>query len=113
MCGKDLSGQVDDISLTGSPPHVRERHYPHGSGDLNGGITPACAGKTQHVIIIVDKSRDHPRMCGKDCRYTCHTEMIWGSPPHVRERLGIGQLYFKVDGITPACAGKTLSPRHI
>ena len=33
-----------------------------------------------------------------------------GSPPHARGRLGVDALRDLQDRITPACAGKTLSP---
>ena len=47
MCGKDeVNGIMNDI-VTGSPPHVRERHFAFKRVDIAAGITPACAGKTK------------------------------------------------------------------
>ena len=29
------------------------------------GITPACAGKSTVVAVVVEDNKDHPRMCGE------------------------------------------------
>ena len=51
------------------------------------GITPARAGKTRRFLPAMNKTRDHPRSCGKD-EY-CQTGMLSSG------------------WITPARAGKT------
>ena len=51
------------------------------------GITPACAGKSTVVAVVVEDNKDHPRMCGeKPIRAYVK---IWneGSPPHVRGKV--------------------------
>ena len=66
MCGKDHSLTSAIASTSGSPPHVRERLTRAELASFLGGITPACAGKTDlesKVFLLVE---DHPRMCGKD-----------------------------------------------
>ena len=46
-------------------------------------------------------------MCGKDeCQPGCPGSME-GSPPHVQERRFYAIFYKGLQGITPACAGKT------
>ena len=112
MCGKDAVLKHTDMPAVGSPPHVRERRL-HLLGTTAGkGITPACAGKTNGQSPTACVYEDHPRMCGKDHCIVGFVNPIAGSPPHVRERPT------KLDEmrgwmrITPACAGKTISPCH-
>ena len=57
---------MENRTILGSPPLVRERRshlrgcFPHL------GITPARAGKTSLIAGNTDKQGDHPRSCGKD-----------------------------------------------
>ena len=55
-------------------------------------------------------SGDHPRVRGeKDFEVTI-TRPMRGSPPRVRgEAAGLCQDFFK-EGITPACAGRSITP---
>ena len=66
VCGKDVSEATDQDGEPGSPPRVRERprHFP--CIGYHRGITPACAGKTQHRWFGLELEWDHPRVCGKD-----------------------------------------------
>ena len=71
-------------------------------------ITPACAGKTVDMIPERYFYGDHPRVCGKN-RYVCvHYSKSIGSPPRVREKLQGKKTLNVMNGITPACAGKTV-----
>ena len=47
MCGKDVISWDIASRASGSPPHVRERRDRVVLGVVDGGITPACAGKTE------------------------------------------------------------------
>ena len=107
MCGKDWSISRHMMTHPGSPPHVRERRF--GSRDIvrTLGITPACAGKTQMTTMMMNKARDHPRMCGKDIPTAKYSYFQLGSPPHVRERPQLPAEHETKRRITPACAGKT------
>ena len=87
MCGKD--------------PHIFQ------VVEINAGITPACAGKTQICVSSHFTLRDHPRMCGKDQVSKATICLKVGSPPHVRERLFVPSYRTFYYRITPACAGKT------
>ena len=91
------------------------------------GITPACAGKTKRhpstTIRIWDHPRvcgenlskykfltdkkDHPRVCGENVSASPFTPVSKGSPPRVRGKHRPDVRRGEIDGITPACAGKT------
>ena len=47
MCGENLENRSIVCKSAGSPPHVRGKHGADGVAGKDGGITPACAGKTQ------------------------------------------------------------------
>ena len=51
---------------------------------------------------------DHPRMRGEDLLTHIARASEQGSPPHARGRLKAWSVMLEGDGITPACAGKTL-----
>ena len=72
------------------------------------GITPACAGKTLIPCLMKFFWRDHPRVCGKNFKPLSVTLACAGSPPRVREKLIRDGVIAYADGITPACAGKTV-----
>ena len=48
-------------------------------------------------------------MCGKNQNKSSRELITMGSPPRVREKLDSKTLDCTVSGITPACAGKTLT----
>ena len=65
MCGeKDVVG-IAYRSGHGSPPHVRGKESFVEHGFVIGGITPACAGKSQPAGAKATLKEDHPRMCGE------------------------------------------------
>ena len=76
------------------------------------GITPACAGKTLALVPLLQKSQDHPRVCGKNFGKAMIGLLSVGSPPRVREKRQDGIFGIFNVGITPACAGKTRSLKH-
>ncbi len=107
VCGKDVSVINSVLHGLGSPPRMRERlkRLVTPSGRI--GITPAYAGKTRELALILHLPRDHPRVCGKDSLGAVSLAFCLGSPPRMRERL-IGCGVFSVlSRITPAYAGKT------
>ena len=74
-------------------------------------ITPACAGKTTPRALHRRRKEDHPRVCGENQEINGVTYVAQGSPPRVRGKpvdLCSDEVLI---GITPACAGKTLSRR--
>ena len=69
-------------------------------------ITPACAGKSALAGAMQNHFRDHPRMCGEKRVRLAFICGIWGSPPHMRGKADSPSARFRIDGITPAHAGK-------
>ena len=72
-------------------------------------IIPACAGKTWTPFLPLGVAPDHPRMRGEDPKAAFTSDAPVGSPPHARGRLHLNSRRIVVQGITPACAGKTSS----
>ena len=68
-------------------------------------ITPACAGNSCYFIIILEHSRDHPRVCGEQCILGPRLHRYDGSPPRVRGTVDFFLVIMRGSGITPACAG--------
>ena len=100
----------------GSPPRVRERPSSSSQKLYASRITPACAGKTITIFLLIPLLRDHPRVCGKDPSGPAYMMSSWGSPPRVRERRHCTNTICSCSWITPACAGKTspkLRARHL
>ena len=106
MCGKSLKIVLWIGLPVGSPPRVREKLAIHISQSSATGITPACAGKASLLTLLVDSTRDHPRVCGKSFIVCCFSKSASGSPPRVREKRVIAASTRCYHGITPACAGK-------
>ena len=107
MRGEDVCGELARRTELGSPPHARGRHLVEEFSGWCGGITPACAGKTQQCRRVLGVRRDHPRMRGEDDESGLEPDPRGGSPPHARGRPGIAGVAVRAGGITPACAGKT------
>ena len=76
------------------------------------GITPACAGKTDFLQRGQRKLQDHPRVCGENLLRPTPTPRLPGSPPRVRGKRKEMRVEPGDVRITPACAGKTASPRR-
>ena len=76
------------------------------------GITPACAGKSRQCPKKYRPAGDHPRVCGEKQLLNSFVEELAGSPPRVRGK-GPGHIKSRpTDGITPACAGKSLGVKN-
>ena len=84
-----------------------EKRYVKATRASRRGITPACAGKSRAVFIIMPRFWDHPRMCGEKSFYCVARMQLQGSPPHVRGKESNARRKGQKDGITPACAGKS------
>ena len=110
MCGEKTLLTTECAGEEGSPPHMRGKVTILPASCSAGGITPACAGKRDRWCCGAWPLRDYPRVCGEKSVCCPLVWIIWGSPPHVR---GKGLVGFELDiriRITPACAGKSLSP---
>ena len=96
---------------SGSPPHARGILVDNLLHHSPKGITPACAGNTYPSYVATTCPRDHPRMRGEYRMKSLQNFLRLGSPPHAR---GIPPCDYSAvwySGITPACAGNTLSFR--
>ena len=109
MRGEDASAPNGNRPASGSPPHARGRRRSTASEGPAGGITPACAGKTGIGSRAISEVEDHPRMRGEDAQQRYPQRSDRGSPPHARGRLRGPTRAGRPRGITPACAGKTVS----
>ena len=94
----------------GSPPHARGKEIGRHPGRDKPGITPACAGKRALRSESTGKQKDHPRMRGEKSSSEMVLFRTSGSPPHARGKVAGGKRGTVHRGITPACAGKSLSP---
>ncbi len=95
------------VSIPGSPPLMREGLENNGDTAVGAGITPAHAGRTLLVLLIIESFQDHPRSCGKDINFSIDCQPVIGSPPLMREGLIAGLVLVTTGGITPAHAGRT------
>ena len=92
----------------GSPPRVRGKVPKSLYRCLVTGITPAHAGKSAASPKSPPESEDHPRVCGEKAA-TPNVEAFYeGSPPRMRGKVRLRQGFHLCDGITPACAGKSV-----
>ena len=91
-----------------SPPRVRGKVGGGLCADRLPGITPACAGKSAIKTPVSVMHQDHPRVCGEKVpKKPCQSDRR-GSPPRVRGKDSRTMGYGGSEGITPACAGKSI-----
>ena len=107
MRGEDFPSPRLGVGGAGSPPHARGRQRVQPVLAHPGRITPACAGKTVHSADAAPILSDHPRMRGEDSSHAFSASESPGSPPHARGRRPGFERKALMQGITPACAGKT------
>ena len=90
-------------------PHVRGEVRIRFATTICGGITPACAGRSPYWPFQQRLKPDHPRVRGeKGHRQFIHAARL-GSPPRARGEVYMILFAFALDGITPACAGRSHS----
>ena len=111
VCGENPCMHSPKLPQAGSPPRVRGKPAQHFLSCLKSRITPACAGKTSDAPHSRRHRRDHPRVCGENSQHPSHAARSRGSPPRVRGKLEVPFRDVLLDGITPACAGKTAPVR--
>ena len=110
VCGEKAYSLVINGSEWGSPPRMRGKGTKRCSSRRGGRITPAYAGKSKRIAPSSVLFGDHPRVCGEKDASAVKLYVTSGSPPRMR-----GKVFFYVAaihgfGITPAYAGKSLSP---
>ena len=95
------------MSPVGSPPRMRGKPRGHEGARHRGRITPAHAGKTSRTRKSRFSAADHPRACGENLLFFCHTTSRLGSPPRMRGKRSATINHGALLRITPAHAGKT------
>ena len=75
-------------------------------------ITPAYAGKSVERKGENPFDLDHPRLCGEKSQIPLKNSPIPGSPPPMRGKVTVSSSSRVMIGITPAYAGKRLTPEH-
>ena len=74
---------------------------------INGGLIPACAGKTVDYLRGLLSYRAHPRVCGENAAHVARLGRLVGSSPRVRGKRTPPRPKDPSEGLIPACAGKT------
>ena len=88
---------------------MRGKAIPFSEPDVNFGITPAYAGKSQPYHFTCTSYWDHPRVCGEKQVPAVRHQRRCGSPPRMRGKVTRNGNIIRPWGITPAYAGK----RHV
>ena len=107
VCGEKMCIVLFSVFHLGSPPRVRGKvdFYYFYTPDRR--ITPACAGKSLYGSLIGRGAQDHPRVCGEKRFLLILHSRSGGSPPRVRGKGQKESQRQEMQGITPACAGKS------
>ena len=109
VCGEKSAAFFATLGKSGSPPRVRGKVKITAAVAKHAGITPACAGKRHGRRRNPALRRDHPRVCGEKFDVVPHHAQSIGSPPRVRGKVKRDGSDDDLCGITPACAGKSLT----
>ena len=107
VCGEKAVLPMWTNTRLGSPPRVRGKAFSYSARSRAVGITPACAGKRPPDFPSRPPAGDHPRVCGEKAFNERRWDLVLGSPPRVRGKVGSGVDLGPHLGITPACAGKS------
>ena len=110
MCGEKSAFLLRICILRGSPPRVRGEVIRPFSGRRAPRITPACAGRSSTNGSRISRPKDHPRVCGEKTQDILSASIRTGSPPRVRGEGPQNNGGQHRQGITPACAGRSLTP---
>ena len=111
VCGENSPAHRLPWLQRGSSPRVRGKHSLRDEMSRQGGLIPACAGKTRQRLWCGPASPAHPRVCGENMRSCVLRLRASGSSPRVRGKHEISRKSILVCGLIPACAGKT--PRRL
>ena len=107
VCGEHFRFNLSNRLTQGSSPRVRGTPPPAPPREARGGIIPACAGNTDHVVSFESALRDHPRVCGEHPMTQRTALTVAGSSPRVRGTHAVPLPPQFRPGIIPACAGNT------
>ena len=110
VCGENEADLLPPTLPGGSSPRVRGKHASVINDLHQGGLIPACAGKTLLGKLEGDEAGAHPRVCGENCPSVVQATSVAGSSPRVRGKRSSRSLRPRLLRLIPACAGKTCSP---
>ena len=108
LCGEKTMSSVFSTADTGSPPPMRGKEAKDRAKTFWGGITPAYAGKSITMAMLVTSGKDHPRLCGEKFSIHCKVICRKGSPPPMRGKAISAAPGDHIFRITPAYAGKSV-----
>ena len=108
VCGEKAFMAFCRNCAVGSPPRMRGKVCFLGCISVLTGITPAYAGKSYLIGTGLSDTKDHPRVCGEKTVLDLSRLVEQGSPPRMRGKADPPSARFRVHGITPAYAGKSL-----
>ena len=77
-----------------------------------GRITPAYAGKSRIFALAFGLLEDHPRVCGEKMMKLTVWPLWAGSPPRMRGKAEVEEIFRTALRITPAYAGKSTGPQR-
>ena len=109
MGGEKCGAERKSPSPAGSPPHGRGKAAGERQRPPCPRITPAWAGKSAGLALLLPRAGDHPRMGGEKQVVRLLPAVLLGSPPHGRGKAPLAAVRQSAVWITPAWAGK--SPR--
>ena len=107
LCGEKRMAASKLLTDTGSPPPMRGKAISDYLSDFGTGITPAYAGKSFSLRRRGCEMWDHPRLCGEKQLSANGVNEMAGSPPPMRGKADLSQLFNGFLRITPAYAGKS------
>ena len=111
VCGENVAPICPMRSSRGSSPRVRGKHAGGAGGELQRGLIPACAGKTDNLYRFRRYHWAHPRVCGENWCVCIWVRVVSGSSPRVRGKPEKLPLVAYRKRLIPACAGKTWKGR--
>ena len=106
VCGEKWGGILKTIAKGGSPPRMRGKVHLLFHFLTPTRITPAYAGKRPGNRCALQRTWDHPRVCGEKMSDGGIKAPDMGSPPRMRGKGHPNQKGRLRHGITPAYAGK-------
>ena len=112
VCGEHLELSTVASATQGSSPRMRGTHVYNPPAYPVGGIIPAYAGNTTDVLGGVRVDGDHPRVCGEHLTENEAHRVGEGSSPRMRGTPAGYAHHLHSEGIIPAYAGNTQSPRR-
>ena len=91
----------------GTSPRARGKHRTPGTNLCTTRNIPACAGKTWHLRMVIQRPQEHPRVRGENTPMSCYMKIVSGTSPRARGKPPLGGSPGKILRNIPACAGKT------